>query len=393
MKIQQKTAFLKGNTMNIKFKEDKNGKIADNDPIFDTLNEQIDNEEYAAVVSKITSIPREKWSNKLRFLLICAYNNQHDFEKADNELNEVEELCETPNDKARYCYQRGYKYSATGMSVMAHRFFSDVLKHNPEYAKSIDIESEIADCEEEIRNDLANLHELCKKLFNDIKRRCAENSVKRKLNAEEFRTRLGFFSSIRKLPDFERAMGFGDYSARLEGEDKEKTLKWFSVFFDITDTESFFEHIQTYRGCNLARMAVDSAAFLAGKPNFDINELNEGGKFAFGNTVMFVDQFVEYLPRGGVLAWDINEKIGYVRHAYRCGILKEDEYNRCMSSLSEMAADAFSSWEEYMRSLICGAALFVYSIDQWNIKSAVDFASKMAPLMLSSDLADVSWGE
>ena len=40
--------------MNIKFKEDKNGKIADNDSIFDTLNEQIDNEEYAAVVSKIT---------------------------------------------------------------------------------------------------------------------------------------------------------------------------------------------------------------------------------------------------------------------------------------------------------------------------------------------------
>lgn len=109
--------------MNIKFKEDKNGKIADNDSIFDTLNEQIDNEEYAAVVSKITSIPREKWSNKLRFLLICAYNNQHDFEKADYELNEVEELCETPNDKARYCYQRGYKYSATGMSVMAHSFF------------------------------------------------------------------------------------------------------------------------------------------------------------------------------------------------------------------------------------------------------------------------------
>lgn len=378
--------------MNIKFKEDENGRISDDDAIFDKLNEQLDNEEYDAVVSKITSIPREKWSNKLRFLLICAYNNQRAFDKADSELNEAEELCETSNDKARYCYQRGYMDSATGYSVMAHQFFSDVMKHDPEYADSIDIKSDIADCEEDIRDDLAKLHEVCGEFDYAIKRRCAENSEKRKIGAEDFRTRLGFFSSIRKIPGFERAMG-SDYSTQLEGEDKQKTLKWLDNFFGVKDSESFFQHIKTYRGCNLARMAVDAAAFLAGKPNFDINELNEDGKFAFGNTLMFVDKFVEYLPKGGLLAWDINEKIGYARHAYRCGILIKEEYNNGMKALSDMAADAFSGWEEYMRSLLFGAAMFDYSIDQWNIKSAIDFTSRMAAFMLGSDLADVSWGE
>lgn len=179
--------------MNIKFKEDENGRIADNDAIFDTLNEQIDNEEYAAVVSRITSIPREKWSNKLRFLLICAYNNQGEFEKSEKELDDMAELCETANDKARYCYQRGYMCYSTGLNVMARQFFSDVLKHDPEYAKSIDIESDIADCDDEVSGDLEKLHELCGTLFNAIKKRCSDSSVKRKLTAEEFRTHLGFF--------------------------------------------------------------------------------------------------------------------------------------------------------------------------------------------------------
>lgn len=379
--------------MEIKFKEDENGRIADNDTVFDMLNERIDKEEYGAVISKITSIPREKWSNKLRFLLICAYNNQREFDKAEKELNEMTDLCETPNDRARYCYQRGYMCYETGLDIAARQFFADVLKNDPEYAESIDIESDIKDCDAEISNDLAALHELCGKISADIKKRCGDNSVKRKLTAEEFQTRLGFFPAIRKLPGFEHPMGFGDYFTQLKGEDKEKTLKWFKNFYDITDTESFFNHIQTDRGCNIARMAVDALAFLSGKPNFDVNELNDGGKFAFGNSVMLVDQFAEYLPRGGILAWDISEKIGFARHAYRCGIIGNTDYCRGMLLMSDTAKNSFSGWEEYMRSLIYGAAMFIFGIDNWNIKSAVNFVSQMAPLMLKSDLADVSWGE
>lgn len=374
-------------------KEDKNGIISDDDAIFDTLNEQIDNEEYAKAVSAITAIPREKWSNKLRFLLICAYNNQKDFEKADAELDAMAELCETPNDKARYCYQHGYMFSSTGYSVMARKAFTDAVRLDPEYGKSIDIESDIAECDDDISEELGKLHELCKTVSNDIKERCGKNAMKRKLSKNEFRTRLGFFSAIRKLPGIDRPMGFDDYFTTIKGEEKEKTLKWLNDFYGVTDAKSFFQHIQTYRGCNLSRMVIDAAAFLTNKPNFDINELNDDGKFAFGNSVMFIDKFIEFLPRGGILAWDINEKIGFARHAYRCGLISEEDYKDGMNSLAGMAKDAFSDWEEYMRSLIYGSAMFIFSIDQWNIKSAVNFVTQMVPLLLSSDLADSSWGE
>lgn len=378
--------------MELKFKEDENGRIADDDAIFDTLNERLDNEEYDDVITRITSISREKWSNKLRFLLICAYNNIKDYDKAEKELDEIAPLCEALNDRARYCYQRGYLCSETGQKIAAQQFFSDALEFDPEYAASIDLESDIEDCDKEISDELDAFHELCGKVSADIKKRCGENAVKRKLTDEEFQTRLGFFPAIRKLPGFERPMGFGDYFTTLAGGDRKKTLKWFDEFYGITDTESFFKHIHTDSVCNSAIITADALAFLAGKPNFDVNELNKSGKFAFGNTVMFVAQFAEYLPRGGVFAWDIGEKIGFARHAYRCGIIDNADYRRGMLSMTDMAKNAFSSWEEYMRSLIYGAAMFIFRIEGWSVKSVMTFISQMMPLLLDSDLADVGWG-
>lgn len=378
--------------MELKFKEDENGRIADDDAIFDTLNEHLDNEEYDDVITRITSISREKWSNKLRFLLICAYNNIKDYDKAEKELDEIAPLCEALNDRARYCYQRGYLCSEMDLKIAARQYFTDAVRFDPEYAASIDLESDIEDCDEEIADELTALHKLFGKLAEDIKKRCGENAEKRKLTDEEFQTRLGFFPAIRKLPGFEHPMGFGDYYTKLTGGDKKRTLKWFGDFYGVTDSASFFKHIQNDHSCNISRMASDVLAFLSGKPNFDVNELNEDGKFAFGNTVMLVDRFAEYLPRGGVLAWDIGEKIGFARHAYRCGIIDDAEYSRGMLLMSDTAKNAFSSWEEYMRSLIFGAAMFIYSIDRWNIKSAASFISQMMPMLLESDLADSEWG-
>lgn len=378
--------------MNINFKEDENGRIADDDAIFDTLNNQIDNEEYDAVVSQITAIPREKWSLKLRFLLICAYNNQHDFKNAAAELHEATNLCETPNDKARYCYQSGYMYSLTGYSIVARQAFTDTMELDPEYAKSIDLESDIADCDDEIKEDLEKLHGLCKSVIADIKERCQKSTMKRKLSEEEFIMRLGFFSATRVIPGVEKPMGLDGYLTRLEGEDKAKTQKWLGEHCGITDTESFIRFIQTYNGCNIAGMVIDAAAYLANKPRFDINELDNSGKFAFGSALMLVDKIVEFLPHGGVLAWDISEKIGFSRYAYRCGLIPEEEFVSGTNSMMKLALDAFSGWEEYMCSLICGAAMFMFRLDQWSIKSAASFAAKLALPLVNSDLADSSWG-
>lgn len=377
--------------MHIKFKTDKQGKILDSDELFDKIDDQLDNEEYDAVVSEILSIPREKWSNKLWFKLICAYSNQREFDKAEKELDMVAELCETPNDIARCHYSRGYLCYMNDKEIMAREHYRDAAKIDPEYAESIDLEDDINECSRIIAEDLAGFHAMCAKINADIKDRCGEKSQKKNISEEDFQMRLGFFSGIRKLPGFERSMGFENYFAEYKGEDKVKCLKWFENFYGITDEESLFKHIQNDGGCNIARMAYDVAAYIIGKPNFDINELNEGGRFAFENTVMFSKQFFEFLPKSGVLAWDISEKIGFMRHANRCGLIGSKVYCMNMQALSDTAKKYFSSWEEYMRSLIFGSALFVFSIDEWSTTSAENFISHMAPMLLRSDLADVMW--
>lgn len=377
--------------MEIKFKEDKNGKIDDGDELFDRIDEQLDNDEYDAVISEIMSIPREKQSNKLRFRLVTAYSNKRDFQKAREALEEVRPLCVSPNDNARYRYQRGYICYMNDKEILARRYFIEAAEIDPEYAKEIALEDDIADCDSIINENLSNFRELCKAVSADIKLQCSRSSEKKKLSDEEFRMRLGFFPALRPLPGFERAMGFEGYSDKLGGEERDKTRQWFANYYGVTNTESFYAMIQSHRDCNLARLTDDAMAFLTGSPNFDIKELNENGKFSFGNAAAFVRQFGTFLPRGGTHAWDIGEKTGFARHAHRCGIIGDDDYSRIMELLSNMAKERFSSWEEYMRSLIFGAAMFVYTLDEWNVAGAIRFTADMMKLIMRYDLAESSW--
>lgn len=377
--------------MEIKFKEDENGKIHDSDAIFDRLDEQLDNEEYDAVVSRILAIPHEKWSNKLRFKLICAYNNQRDFDKSENELDEVETLCKTPEDKARYQYMRGYICYMTDKEIMARAHYNAALQIAPEYAKSIQLEEEIAECTDLIKNDLAALRSLFAKACKDIKSRCEQKPNKLSLTDEQFQLRLGFFPAIRKIPGFEHPIGFENYFMQYEGEDKEKCLQWFERFYGINNEESFFDFIQNDFGSNISRMANDVFAYLNGEPNFDIEQLNDSGRLSFESCVEFVRQFGDVLPKAGILAWDIGEKIGFARHAYYAGLIGNFDYCKGLLTLGEAARTSFSSWDEYMRSLLCGAALYMFSIDNFSISGAMEFAKNMFMFLMNSDLADVEW--
>ena len=377
--------------MDIKFKEDENGKIVDSDELFDKIDEHIDNDEFEAAVSEILSVPREKWSNKLRFRLICAYNNLGEYDKSEEVLDEAAKNIASPNDAARCNYSRGYICFMKDKEIMARKNYLKAAELDPEYAKEIDLEDDINECNRLISEDLAGFHALSESVCGDIKKRCAEKPQKRDISDEEFQMRLGFFPGIRKLPGFERPMGFEGYFAEYKGEDREKCLKWFGDFYGITDNESFFRHIQTDIGCNNERMIYDVAAYLAEKPNFDIEKLDEIGRFAFESTVLFTSAFLEYLPKAGVLAWDISEKIGFARHAHRCGIISNTDYCNGMLALSDKARKSFSSWEEYMRSLIFGAGLYMFISEEWSISAAGKFMINMMRFLLESDLADVVW--
>lgn len=79
-----------------KISKDKNDLIGDKDAIYNKLDKLCDQKMYDKIVETILDIPFERWSNRLWFRLISAYNNLKQFDKAELELKKIKDRCESP---------------------------------------------------------------------------------------------------------------------------------------------------------------------------------------------------------------------------------------------------------------------------------------------------------
>lgn len=373
------------------FSLDENGKLSDSDPFYDKLDEWHDGGDFDRVISAVLEIPREEWSCKLHFRLISAYNNKKDFDSARDELEKLRPSCKSPQDLSKFYYMNGYIYFMTDREMLALSLFKLGIEADPGNTSGLDLENECRDCLDYIEEDLANLHSVSEEAVQKLAARCAETPDKIEADDPSFAVQLGFLFSVRILPGMTQGIGVSEFFKEYDGEEREAVLKCLAEKYTITDRKSLLEFIRKDRYCNLAAMVNDVMASLTGKPNFDIEILNPPGREAFENAKFFVRPFAEFLPRAGVLAWDINEKNGLVRYAYSCGIIGREDYVAAMIALSDSAKENFSSAEEYLRSLIFGCAMYAFDVDSWNINGAVDFIEKMLPLLLQSALPDIKW--
>lgn len=373
---------------------DENGLISDNDPIYAVLDEYYENDEYNKIIGAVLKIPEERRSAKLRFRLISAYNNLKDFNRARGELEAVFPMCKTSVERAKFHYMFGYINYMLDKEMMARACYEEGLDIDPENESGLDLADKIAECNEYIQKDLDAVRDMSEKMAKDIDERCrlyAEKNDFLELSEEEFTMELGFLPGIRKIPGFEHSIGFNKFFTVYEGEQKETALKWFKNYFGVTDKDSFVKLYQGGRVCNISNFAGDVTAYLNGKPHFDINELNRNGKRAFFNTVELIKAFGDNLPEGGTLAWDLCEKVGFCRHAYACGIIPNSDYTASMIFLRDAAKKNFPSVREYLKSLVFGSGVYMFTADDWNIKSSMAFMKQTIVLLLNGDLPHVKW--
>lgn len=373
------------------FTLDENGKISDSDPIYQKLDKQYDAGDYDGIIAAVLGVPREKWSNTLHFRLISAYNNKKDFEDSLNELKSIRPACETPVDLAKFYYMSGYVYFMTDKEMLALSLYKLGLEADPQNVSELDLENECNDCLEYINEDLNALHAASGDAVKKIAARCAEKPDKIDVADPDFVLQLGFLFAVRILPGMTRGLGMDVFDLKFEGEERETVLRCLAEFYHTTDNASFMEYIKNDRYCNLSSMVDDIMARLMGKPSFDPDILDRAGKEAFDNSTFFVRPFAEFLPKAGILAWDINEKMGLARYAYSCDLLGYDDYKAAMLALSDVAKANFSSSEEYLRSLVFGCAMYAFDVGEWNIGGAVEFLNRMLELLLQSDLPDIKW--
>lgn len=376
----------------MEFTLDENGKILDNDELYALLDEWYDSDEHEKIALTITAVPREQWSVKLHFRLISAYNNLKRFDDARTELDKIRPECHTPAQQAKFRYMHGYIYFMEDKELMAISCYKDAVAIDPEDTAELELDKEIAECRGYVEKELKKLGGLSERICNDIKRECAlkPESEKADITEEEFTMYLGFLSAIRKTPGMERGLGFKNFFTKYNGEDKNKVLKLLEMF-GITGRESMLEHYQKDVGCNLAQMYNDVPPYLDGNPNFDLSELNDFGKENFLNAAEFFKPFYKYLPPAGVLAWDLSEKMGFLRLAFSCDMITNSDYCAATMYIREAAQQNFSSFEEYLLSLAFGCGVYMYDCNDWSIVSAMEYMRNMMPLLLNGDLPRVKW--
>lgn len=377
------------------YKLDSNGKIRDDDAIHTTLDGCRDKADYSGIVEAITAVPRENWSTKMWFRLISAYNNLKEFDKAFEELRLIEPFCVTDDLKASRCYMYGYAYFADGKEMVASSCFNDGKAFDPEDKGEHEWDRLIGKCKERVRKSLEDLRRLAERMDADITEVFSQKTEDERdeISEEEFTMYLGYIPALRKIPGTSKGLLFDkeNYFLKYEGADKQAVLDFFERMYGVNDRESFREMFTQDDACNLIGMYDDIPAYLAGKPNFDVNGLNDDGKEAFFNSVEFFKPFNEFLPEAGVLAWDICEKVGLARLAYSCDIIGNTDYCTIMLMLTDQARDSFSGFEEYMRSLAFGCGVYMFHTGKWDINGAMEFIRMIMPMLLNGDMPYIRW--
>lgn len=368
---------------------DEKGKITPESELFKTLDKWHDKDEYSKIVEAILAVPQENWSNKLWFRLISAYNNMKEFDKARDELDKIEMFCDNPADLSRLHYMRGYIHYIEDREYIAIAEYFRGLDADPDDSVGLGLEKEINDCRSYIKERIEKLHNLAVIVNRDIKEKCAAKTEKTALSENEFTLYLGYLPAKRGFPGLEEEMGFEQFK-KYEGADKQIVLNGLRSRFGITDNDSFKNFYQSSPNCNINNIAEEVRAYIAGTPGSDIDGMSFEDKYLFGCYLEFIKAFNEFLPKAGVLAWDISEKIGLLRLAYACDILSNVDYSKAMMYLHDLARENFSSFEEYLLSLAFGAALFMFNIQRLNIIAAIDFLARTAP-QLMLDLPDLKW--
>ncbi len=243
---------------------------------------------------------------------------------------------------------------------------------------------------------LEELSRFSKSAAEEIKARYDEvpYELKRKPSSDEFTMYLGFLSAIRKLPGFERPIGLDELYRKYKGNEKDAVKKFMGDYLDVRSEKTFYDIYFNRRDNNLSFMVMNVLTYLDGNPDFDMSRLTEDGRRFFDSAAEFVKRFAEYLPKAGILAWDICEKIGLARLAHSCGIIGKRIFEECAGGLCDTAKHSFSSFEEYMRSLIFGCGFFAFVGEKDGaVRSGLEFMENMLPLLLKSDIADLQWLE
>lgn len=370
---------------------DENGKILNDDPIYDKLDKLEDDENYEGMINLISDIPDENRSLKLRFALISALINKGDYPKTVNELRRTYPECKGRFDAAQLFYYSGYAVATLhGNKILGLSLLKDALAADPKNELGLDIEDECRQCAAEIDEQLSEFGALCRTAVHDISRLCGEADGTTVYEGRELISRIAFPRVFRTAPGIPAPLSLENYAEIPDGVDKAKLADWLKVIVGVTDLDSITKIFQSGRSYNIARMMNDVTAFINGKPKFDIDALDPQSRSAFNTYLMFVQQFAGLLPKEEALAWDISKRIAVLRFAFLAEIISADDYEKLLDELTDSIRQ-FTDAEEFLISFVLGGALAAFDAESANLSAAFRSIGITMSELPGSGLAGSTW--
>lgn len=366
----------------------------DENAFFERLDLLFERNNFGEIEKMIRNLSEDELNIELRFRLISALNNQKKFDEAIKELREIEPLCTTPAENARFWYSVGFAHYMNDCELTAQHCFEQALVVDPDDTAGLDVKSILEECRDYIKQDLEDLNAFGKTAVEAVHEYFAkvDEKDKKTLSDTEFTLYLGYSGGVRVPPTVERPLYFDDPVMKYSEEEKPAVRDFLRNFFGISDIVSFKNFYVNDLKYNSFRIASDALAYSDKNPNFPFSQLTQDIEEMFGNCAQFLNAVREYLPKMNVLAWDISEKIGAARLAFSCDVIPDSDYFGCMGALLSAARENFTSFEEYVISMVFGSGFFMLLAENFNIKSAIEFMENQLILLTNSPLSEIKWG-
>ena len=364
-------------------------KIADDDKVYESLDQWHDDDEYDKILETIFKIPREQWNNKLWFRVISAYNNKEEFSKAIQELMALQEHCSEPEDIAKWHYMFAYIFYSRDQYVMAKKFLEKSVEYAPERE---DYQEFLQECEEYIDQKVDKVQmvlEYVKDWLAKTEKELQEKGEKKDCQSVEFWALLSYPAAFRIYPGLPHCMGVNPFYKCSTEEEKQELKEFLAQEMGITDKESTKEALSSFR-CGFEYK--DFIAFWNGE-GFDVTQLDIIQRSVFESSLFFGEVIRDYVPEGGIHAADIVEMMMVLRMAYACDILGNYDYNQAALALADMAQELYHSWQEYAMATFCGCAYGVYRNSYSNLEETLDSMSRQLSLLFHYDYLYYNWEE
>lgn len=340
------------------------------DDINKKLDELEENGDYKGMVELLMTLPNDRRTLELAFVLISALVNFGDYKSAVTQLRGIFPLCKEPKELAQLYYYSGYAVTqlggnpALGLSLM-----KEALVYDPKDELGLEIEQECRDCVDKFNAGIEQFHKLCIKAADVIHQKASEAKESGVLKGRELLAKMSFLNVFRLIPTLDEPLDPEGNDKPLVGEKREKLANWLSSAIGFTDHESLIKMFSESKIFNVSSMVNDAVAFIEGTPNFDPEVLDRRSRDFFGMFTVLVRCFADLMPPAGVLGWDIAKRTAVARSAYIAGIISEDEYCELTNELLN-AAESFSGPADFLLSLVFGSALAAYDAENHSVMSA-----------------------